>query len=53
MEKGHLGRNRRFGQSWAFEGKQMWKRDHLVEICKETLGEYGAFKGNWRERGDF
>ena len=40
-----------FGQGWAFEGKQMWKRDHLVEICKETLGKYGAFKGNGCGRG--
>ena len=31
----------------------MWKRDYLVEICKETLDEYGAFKGNGCGRGDF
>ena len=31
----------------------MWKRDSLVEICKETLGEYRVFRGNGCGRGDF
>ena len=38
-----------FGQSWPFEGKQ--KRDYLLEICKEALGEYVAFKENECGRG--
>ena len=31
----------------------MWRRDCLVEICKESLGKYGAFRENGCGRGDF